>query len=182
MDSRDFTASLNNLCQLLVTITMFPGIQLECPLFQFMLIATGPVTGHHLKEPGSTFVSHSLQVFMGIDKVFPWTFCSPGLTGPATSDLSHMWDASVTLSLLWTIISMSASLFYSGSSGLDTICQLWLHQSWTERQDHSSWPAGSTPSTVWNNRLCTAIAHFWLLFNLVSNRTPKYCFPAVAKQ
>lgn len=66
---------------------MFPGIQLECPLFQFMLIATGPVTGHHLKEPGSTFVSHSLQVFMGIDKVFPWTFCSPGLTGPTTSDL-----------------------------------------------------------------------------------------------
>lgn len=82
-----------------------------------------------------------------------------------------MWDASVHLSFLWTIFSMSTSLFYWGSPRLDTMCQLWPHQCWIERQDLSFWPVGSTPAAVWNNRLSTARAPFWLLFNLESNRT-----------
>lgn len=93
-----------------------------------------------------------------------------------TSVFSHMWDVSVSLSFLWTIFGMSMSLFCWGSLGLDTICQVRPHQCWIERQVHSSWPAGNAPAVFWNNRLSTARAHFWLLFNLVSNRALSTAF------
>ena len=45
----------------------FPDVQTEPPVFQFMPIASSPVTGHCWKEPGSGCVP-SLQVFVYIEK------------------------------------------------------------------------------------------------------------------
>jgi len=41
------------------------------PIFQFVSIASGLVTGHHWKEPGSGFFAPSLQLFMDIYKILP---------------------------------------------------------------------------------------------------------------
>lgn len=57
------SASLDTLCQWSVTLTMFPDIQKELSAFQSVLSASGPITGHHCKGPGSIF-AHYLRVFM----------------------------------------------------------------------------------------------------------------------
>ena len=54
--ARDSTASLSNLCQCWVTLTVkkvLPDVPTEVPVFQFVSIASGPVTEHHWKESGS---------------------------------------------------------------------------------------------------------------------------------
>jgi len=48
---------------------MFPDVQREPPVFQLVLIASGPVPGHHREEPGSALFAPSLQVFMYIDEI-----------------------------------------------------------------------------------------------------------------
>ena len=44
---------------------------MELPVFQFIPIASGPVTGQCWKEPGSFFFAPSLQLFICIDKISP---------------------------------------------------------------------------------------------------------------
>jgi len=70
--------SLGNLYQCLVTLTvknfflmpkLFPDVQEEPPVFQFMPIACCPVTGHHWKLSGSSFLSSCLQVFAESDEI-----------------------------------------------------------------------------------------------------------------
>lgn len=40
--------SLGNLCECLISLTvMFPDVQMEFSVFQFVPIPSGPVTGHH---------------------------------------------------------------------------------------------------------------------------------------
>jgi len=48
---------------------VFPDAQREPPLFQFVPIASGLVTGHHWEEPGCIFFTPCLQVFIYIDKI-----------------------------------------------------------------------------------------------------------------
>ena len=45
----DSTASLGSLlqCSVILTVKTFPDVQREPPLFQFVSVASGPVTGHH---------------------------------------------------------------------------------------------------------------------------------------
>jgi len=50
---------------------VFPDSQREPPLFQFVPIASCPVTGHHWKEPDSMLFSPPLLVFLYIDKIPP---------------------------------------------------------------------------------------------------------------
>ena len=50
---------------------VFPDVEREPPVFQFVPTASGPVTGHHWEEPGSTLFSPSLQVFIHSDKTLP---------------------------------------------------------------------------------------------------------------
>lgn len=38
-------------------------------LFWFVLIASGPVSGHHSEEPSSIILAPFLQVFIHIDKI-----------------------------------------------------------------------------------------------------------------
>ena len=46
----DSTSSLGNLCPCSVNLTVekvFPNVQREPPVFRFVPVASGPVTGHH---------------------------------------------------------------------------------------------------------------------------------------
>ena len=47
---------------------VFPDVQSEPPVFQFVLIAYAPFIGHHWKDPGSTLFAPSLKVFIYINK------------------------------------------------------------------------------------------------------------------
>jgi len=46
---------------------VFPDLQREPPVFQFLPIGTGPVIGHHWKESGSIVFAPSLQTFIYVD-------------------------------------------------------------------------------------------------------------------
>ena len=63
---------------------VFPDIQMEPPVFQFVPTAPGPVTGHHCKEPSSILFAPSLQVLICIDKIPP----EPSLLQAEQSELS----------------------------------------------------------------------------------------------
>ena len=70
----DSTTSLGNLCQCRSpsqwkSVSSF--VQREPPIFQFVPVVSGPVTGHQWKEPVSVFFTPSLQVFEHIDETFP---------------------------------------------------------------------------------------------------------------
>lgn len=52
----------------------FPYAEKETPVFQFVPIASGPVTGHCWKNLDSIFSILSLQVFVHIDKIAPEPF------------------------------------------------------------------------------------------------------------
>lgn len=49
---------------------VFPNVQRE-PLFQFVPVASGPVSGHHWKGPGSALSVTSLWVFVYIGVNIP---------------------------------------------------------------------------------------------------------------
>ena len=65
----DYTTSLGNLCQRLVTLTVKTCFLMFRWNLQFVPIASGPVTSKHLKEPGFVSFEHSLQVYIYIDKI-----------------------------------------------------------------------------------------------------------------
>ena len=46
---------------------VIPRAQIESPVFQFVLMASGHGTGHHWKEPGSIFFTPSLKTFVHIN-------------------------------------------------------------------------------------------------------------------
>ena len=50
---------------------VFPDVQREAPVFHLVAVASGPVTGHHRKEPGSVLFAPSLQVFIYVDEITP---------------------------------------------------------------------------------------------------------------
>ena len=87
----------------------FPDIWAEPLVFQFVPIDSGPVTGHHWKESGSTLLAPSLQVFIYTDEIPPKPFLfqaelsqffQPFLIG----EMLHFYNH-----LHWTLSNMSMS-------------------------------------------------------------------------
>ena len=66
---------------------VFPDVQREPPLFQCVPGASGPVTGHHWKEPGSILFAPFLQVFISIEKT-PLSLLFSRLNSPSSLSLS----------------------------------------------------------------------------------------------
>ena len=100
------TTSSGNLCQCLVTCQVFPDVQTEPPVLQFVPIASGPVTGHHWKVPGSICFTLSLQVFICIDEIRP----EPSLLQAEQSQLS--WPF-LTVQVLQSLDNLSGPLLDS---------------------------------------------------------------------
>ena len=46
-----------------------PYIQMELPVFQFVLVAPFPVTEHHYKEPGSIHLTSAVRILLSTDKI-----------------------------------------------------------------------------------------------------------------
>ena len=67
-----------------------PDVQMELHLFQFVPIASSPVTGHHWKEPGSVLFTPSLH-FRNLHtlKRSLWAFASPDWTVAVLSAFPH---------------------------------------------------------------------------------------------
>lgn len=70
---------------------MFPYIQQEPPVFQFVTIVFCPVAGHHLKEPDSVIFTASLQILVHLDEIPP----DPSLLWAKQSQISKpflLWE------------------------------------------------------------------------------------------
>ena len=89
----------------------FPNISTEFPVFQFVPIASYSNPGHHWKDPGSHFLTSSLQVLIYISKILLEP--SLGWTVPALSASPRTRHAPVPsiifVTLLWTHSSISMS-------------------------------------------------------------------------
>ena len=90
---------------------VFPHVQTEPPMFRFVPTASGLVTGHHWKEPGSVFFAPSLQVFIYVDMI-PLSLLFSRLKSPSSLRLSsHEKCLSPNLvALRWTLSSMFVSV------------------------------------------------------------------------
>ena len=82
---RKSTVFLGNLSQCSVTLRVkkfFSDVQREPPVFQFAPIASGPITGHHWKQPAPSSL-HSPSRYL-YTLMWPyWAFSSPAWTVPA---------------------------------------------------------------------------------------------------
>jgi len=121
---------------------VFPDVQTERPLFQFVLIASGPVTEHHRKEPGSIFFAPSLQVFIDFSKL-PLSLLFSSLNSPSSFSFSPYEKYSIALIIVTALCmdGMSMSLMY------------WGAQHWTQHSRYVS-PVlsrrvGTPPLTCW---------------------------------
>lgn len=63
----------------------FPDIQMEPPVFQFVPIASGPVTGCHWREPVSVFFAPTLQGWLN---TLVSSVCHPCVSPPSPRDFS----------------------------------------------------------------------------------------------
>jgi len=110
---------------------VFPDVQWEPPVFVFVPTASGPVTGHHWKEPGSVLFTSSVQVFAYIEKIPP----EPSLLPAEQSQLSqafimgrmlqtpHCFRGPLLDSLQYVHVFISMD-----NPELDTVHQVWPHQ------------------------------------------------------
>jgi len=48
---------------------VFPNVQMDHPVFQFVPIVSGPITGHHWKKPGPILFAPLFQMFIDIKKI-----------------------------------------------------------------------------------------------------------------
>lgn len=96
---------------------VFPGVQREPPVFQFVLTASGPITGHCWEESGFIFTA-SFQVFIHINKNFLCFFFST-LSSPGSFSLSLYERCSRLFIILvaphWALSTTSMSLFFWGT-------------------------------------------------------------------
>ena len=110
---------------------VFPDVQTECLVFHFVTIASGPVTGHQQKEPGSTFFAPSFQVSTYFDEISP----EPSVLRAEQSQFSQLLLICEVLqslnhpggSLLESLQDAHVQLLLR-SPKLDTVLQLWPHQ------------------------------------------------------
>ena len=114
---------------------------------QFLPIASGPVTGHHWKEPGSILFAPSLEIFIYIGKI-PLCLLFSRLKQSQLSQSFLMWELLQSFHHLGgpsqdSPQCVQASLVL-GSPALDTVIQVWPHQCWREGKDHLPWSGGSS--------------------------------------
>ena len=109
---------------------VLPAVLREPPVFQSVPAASGPVTGHHWKEPGSVLFAPSLQVFMYIDKISLSRLFSelnsPRSLGPFSCEmpqsLQHLYGP-LSDSLQYVHVSLTLE-----SPELGTVLQVWPDQ------------------------------------------------------
>lgn len=110
-------------------------------VFQFVPIASCPATEHHWKELWNFF-----EVFIQAGKI-PWTCSSPGWKIPTLSASSHMSDAAVPSSPLWTCTGLTpACPRLSGTERPQHRVPDIFHQGWAEGKDHLPRPADNVLS------------------------------------
>lgn len=137
----------------------------------FVSIPYCPSSGHHCTESGSDLSAASFQVFMDNDEI-PQASSCPGWT-VLNSLMGEVLQARHHLSGCLLKYHRYVQVFLLlGSPGLDT--GHGLRKCPAEGKDHLPWP------TV--NRLLTQLrilfifsvarAHFWLMFSLLSTRSP----------
>lgn len=100
---------------------------MEAPVFQFVLMASCPVTGVHWKEPGSILYASFFQLFIHIDKISLKP--SLGWTAPALSFASYERYSSlfvIFVSLHRTLSSTVMSLLYWGACNCTWYCRCGL--------------------------------------------------------
>lgn len=92
------TTTLDSLCQCTINLIVkkvFWNVQTEHSVFQFVPIASAPVSGHHWKEPGLVSFAPSPQDFVHIDELCQcllfsgWTV-SDFSTFPHTERVLHL--------------------------------------------------------------------------------------------
>jgi len=95
---------------------VFSDIEKAPPVFQFVPIASGPVTGHHWKQPGCILFAPSFRVFIYADEIPP----DPSLLQAEQSLLPQPFliqercsgSFIILVALHWTLSSMSMSLLH----------------------------------------------------------------------
>lgn len=142
----DSMTFLVNLFQCLVIFTIkktFPDVEMESPVFQFVPITYGPVTGCHWRAPASIFV-HTLHVIKHTGKLCVPSVCLPThprrfllyrLNSPSSPSLS-------SYEMLQSLNHLSSPSFSSlhvslvlGSTELCPEFQVWHHQCRAEGKD-----------------------------------------------
>lgn len=117
--------SLENLGQCSVA-KVFPAVQREPPVFHIVPIASGSVTGHQWKEPSSTFLAPSPEMFIDIDEI-PLSCVFSRLRSPSSFGISSKEGCSSPFNFV-TLCWSPVSLFLSYSGELDPTLLLWPHQ------------------------------------------------------
>lgn len=111
---------------------VFPAVQREPPVFHIVLVTSGPVTGHHWKEPNSIFLVPSPQVFIDIDEIpLSWVYCR--LRSSISLSLYSKERCSSPLNfvaLCWIIQYVYFPLIL-GSPKLDPTLLLGPHRCWS---------------------------------------------------
>ena len=144
-----------------------------------MPVASGPVTGHHWKEPGSVLFASSLQVFIHIDEIPP----EPSLF---QTDQSHLSQPFVTWGVFHSLHQFCRlSLEFLSSMSMPPLYlggQKWIQLSrygLTSAEQRGRITSLNTMATLQLMQPRIPLtsfatgAHFWLTFNLVSTRTPE---------
>lgn len=172
---------------------IFPDVQMELPVFQFVPITSGPVTGCHWREPVSIFAP-TLQVFKHTGKLCVSSMCLP--THPMRF-LLYRLNSPRPLSLF--SYEMLQSLNHFSSPSFSSLCLSSTGELRTgPSTPHVASPVqsrreGSVPWACWWHSSYLAWsrmplasfvtrAHCWLRLHLLSTRTPRAFFCKVAFQ
>jgi len=118
---------------------VFPDVQMAPPVFQFVPVASGPVTRHHWKEPGPVVFAPSLQLFLDIGEIPP----EPSLLQVKQSQISQSFLIGMMFSFLHHLCDILLDSFQQihvslvlGSPELDRALQAWPYQHWIKGKDH----------------------------------------------
>lgn len=156
--------------QLLSRWKVFPDIQMEYSVFQFVPIVSAPVTRQRWKEPGSMLLAPSLQKCISVSEIL----CAFSRVKSPT--LSAVLTAEMLQFLYHLPASSMDSLHVSlapGSLDLDTELQ-WSHKWWVKRKGHTS--LGVLTILIQHSSSFTffvAGVHGSFMFSLFFTRTPK---------
>lgn len=99
---------------------LLPDVQTKPPVFQFVPMASGPVSGYHWKEPSLVLIATSLQVFM-------FRYLCTFIRFPLCLYFSRL----NSLSLL-SLSSYLGCILCWTPSGTSTSLLYWVAQNWTQ--------------------------------------------------
>jgi len=116
--------------------------------FQFVPVASDPVTGHHWKEPDFILFALSLAAFIQINKIPPEPSFSresqlsqPFLIGKMLQSFNLLNHPCGSLLGFVQYVCVSPVL---RSPELDPLLQMWPRQGWKKGRHHLPLPAGNT--------------------------------------